>query len=53
MSSYFRKTKDWSGEVLGAEKFAARINRIKEKDYDKYKKEENFFCMIFIIRLDM
>ena len=37
-SSYWRKTKDWSGEVLGSERFAARIRRIKDKDYEKYVK---------------
>jgi hypothetical protein len=36
MSSYFRKTKDWSGEPLGEERLTNRIRRIKDKDYEKY-----------------
>ena len=34
--SYFRKTKDWSGEPLGEERLTNRIRRIKDKDYEKY-----------------
>jgi hypothetical protein len=35
---YWRKTKDYSGEVMGAEKLASRIRRIKDKDHEKYVK---------------
>jgi hypothetical protein len=35
---YWRKTKDYSGEVMGAEKLANRIRRIKDRDYEKYVK---------------
>ena len=35
---YWRKTKDYSGEVMGAEKLANRIRRIKDKDCERYVK---------------
>ena len=36
MSNYWRKTKDWSGEVIGDDRIAGRMRRIKDKSYDKY-----------------